>query len=47
VELAAPLAPTLFFAGEATSTNGHLATVHGAIETGWRAAEEVLNSRSR
>lgn len=40
--LAAPLAPMLFFAGEATSTNGHLATVHGAIETGWRAADEVL-----
>ncbi|MCB0210333.1 MAG: FAD-dependent oxidoreductase [Anaerolineae bacterium] len=41
-ELAAPLASTLFFAGEATSTNGHVATVHGAIETGWRAAAEVL-----
>lgn len=41
-ELAAPLPPALFFAGEATSTNGHLATVHGAIETGWRAAEEVM-----
>jgi monoamine oxidase len=44
-ELAAPLLPTLFFAGEATSTNGHLATVHGAIESGWRAAEELLGSR--
>lgn len=44
-ELAAPLAPTLFFAGEATATNGHLATVHGAIETGWRAAAELLAGR--
>ncbi len=41
-ELAAPLQNTLFFAGEATLTNGHLATVHGAIESGWRAAAEVL-----
>ena len=44
-ELAAPLLPTLFFAGEATNTNGHLATVHGALESGWRAAEELLESR--
>lgn len=40
-DLAAPLDSTLFFAGEATVTNGHVATVHGAIETGWRAAGEV------
>jgi len=40
--LAAPLAETLFFAGEATVTNGHLATVHGAIESGQRAAHELL-----
>ncbi|HRV91885.1 MAG TPA: NAD(P)/FAD-dependent oxidoreductase [Anaerolineae bacterium] len=44
-DLAAPLAPTLFFAGEATSTNGHVATVHGAVETGWRAAAELLAAR--
>jgi monoamine oxidase len=41
-ELAAPVADTLFFAGEATCTNGHPATVHGAIESGWRAADEIL-----
>lgn len=41
-ELAAPLGHTLFFAGEATLTNGHLATVHGAIESGWRAAGEAM-----
>ncbi len=40
--LAAPVAHTLFFAGEATCVNGHAATVHGAIESGWRAAEEIL-----
>jgi len=40
--LAAPLAETLYFAGEATVTNGHLATVHGAIESGYRAAAEIL-----
>jgi monoamine oxidase len=39
--LAAPLGP-LHFAGEATLTNGHIATVHGAIESGQRAADEVL-----
>jgi monoamine oxidase len=32
----------LHFAGEATLTNGHIATVHGAIESGRRAADEVL-----
>lgn len=39
---AAPLGGVLFFAGEATCTDGHLATVHGAIESGYRAADEVL-----
>lgn len=33
---------TLFFAGEATAMNGNYATVHGAIESGERAAKEVL-----
>jgi monoamine oxidase len=33
---------TLFFAGEATNTEGEEGTVHGALETGWRAAREVL-----
>ena len=44
--LAAPLVGTLFFAGEATLTNGHLATVHGALESGWRVADEVLMPHS-
>jgi monoamine oxidase len=40
--LAAPLEGRIFFAGEATDTAGHSGTVHGAMATGWRAAEEVL-----
>ncbi|MER3426971.1 MAG: FAD-dependent oxidoreductase [Pyrinomonas sp.] len=40
--LAQPVADTLFFAGEATNTAGHEATVHGALQTGQRAAEEVI-----
>jgi monoamine oxidase len=36
------VAQTLFFAGEATLTNGHAATVHGAVESGRRAADEIL-----
>jgi monoamine oxidase len=39
--LAAPLEETLFFAGEATE-NDHPATVHGALMSGWRAAEELI-----
>lgn len=40
--LAEPVAGTLFWAGEATNTDGHTGTVHGAIATGQRAAREVL-----
>ena len=40
--MAAPIATTLFFAGEATETNGHSATVHGAIASGRRAARQIL-----
>ncbi|QSQ18694.1 FAD-dependent oxidoreductase [Pyxidicoccus parkwayensis] len=40
--LAAPVDGTLFFAGEATNTEGEEGTVHGAIATGERAAREVL-----
>lgn len=39
-QLARPLASTLFFAGEATSRE-HNGTVHGAIASGYRAAQEV------
>jgi monoamine oxidase len=41
-ELAAPFENTLFFAGEATNFEGHHGTVHGAIASGYRAAEEIL-----
>ena len=40
--LAAPLAGTLFFAGEATDSKGEQGSVHGAIASGKRAAVEVL-----
>jgi monoamine oxidase len=40
--LAQPVEDTLFFAGEATNSDGHTATVHGAIASGQRAAREVL-----
>jgi monoamine oxidase len=41
-ELARPVQSTIFFAGEATSV-GHIGTVHGALESGQRAAQEILN----
>jgi monoamine oxidase len=44
-QLAAPVENTLFFAGEATDTLGYTGTVHGAIITGQRAADEVLKAR--
>lgn len=44
--LAAPIDDRIFFAGEATHTMGHYGTVHGAMETGYRAAFEVLKSIS-
>jgi monoamine oxidase len=40
--LAAPVADTLFFAGEATVTDAQTGTVFGALETGQRAAKEIL-----
>jgi flavin-dependent amine oxidoreductase len=43
-DLARPVERTLFFAGEATNSDGHHGTVHGAIATGRRAAREVLES---
>jgi monoamine oxidase len=40
--LARPIDNKLFFAGEATSI-GHIGTVHGAIQSGQRAAREILS----
>jgi monoamine oxidase len=45
-QLAQPLEDTLFFAGEATDTDGELGTVTGALQSGCRAAREVLNCSS-
>jgi len=42
--LAAALKDTLFFAGEATDTEGEAATVTGALQSGIRAAREVNES---
>ena len=38
-----PVEETLYFAGEATNAEGHCATVHGAMATGERAAQQILN----
>lgn len=46
-ELARPVEETLFFAGEATNTDGHNGTVHGAIATGVRAAQEIIEASRR
>lgn len=40
--LAQPEGSMLFFAGEATAYDTNPQTVHGAIESGWRAAAEIL-----
>lgn len=47
IALAQPIADTLFFAGEATDSDGNSGTMHGAIATGYRAAEELLRAERR
>jgi len=42
-ELSLPIDNKLYFAGEATA-KGHIGTVHGAIQSGQRAATEVLQA---
>ncbi len=42
--LSKPVEQTVFFAGEATNTEGHSGTVEGALTTGSRAARGVLQS---
>lgn len=42
--LASPVDETLFFAGEATDTTGNNGTVHGAIASGYRAANGILKT---
>lgn len=43
-KLSEPVASTLFFAGEHTDTTGHWGTVHAAIRSGLRAAQQVLDT---
>ena len=42
--LGAPVKGTLFFAGEATAKDAQMGTVFGALESGLRAAREILKS---
>jgi monoamine oxidase len=45
--LQVPLGDTLYFAGEATDTEGEAGTVAGALQSGLRAARELLQGESR
>lgn len=40
---AQPVGNKVFFAGEAMNTNGHHQTVFGAVETGYREVQNILN----
>jgi monoamine oxidase len=44
--LADPVEDTIFFAGEATDTRGCTGTVHGAFNSGLRAAKEIIDCLS-
>jgi monoamine oxidase len=41
-ELAKPVDETIYFGGEATELDGHSATVHGAIASGFRVARQII-----
>ncbi|MGI4758984.1 MAG: flavin monoamine oxidase family protein [Janthinobacterium lividum] len=43
-EMTKPAENTLFFAGEHTDTSGHWGTVHGALRSGLRAAQQVMEA---
>jgi monoamine oxidase len=45
--LAAPLERTLYFAGEATCGEGYNATMEGAVRSGQRAAQELLDEDAK
>jgi monoamine oxidase len=45
-QLSQPVANTLFFAGEHTDTTGSWGTVHAAIRSGLRAAQQILDLRA-
>ncbi|MGA9586363.1 MAG: NAD(P)/FAD-dependent oxidoreductase [Terracidiphilus sp.] len=42
LKMAVPVAQTLYFAGEHTDVTGHWGTVHAAMRSGIRAAQQVL-----
>ncbi len=42
VELSRPVRNTIWLAGEAADRLGRTGTVHGAVDSGWRAAAEIL-----
>ena len=46
-ELSVPVEATLFFAGEHTDISGHWGTVHGALRSGYRVAEQVLRTAEK
>ena len=46
VKLAKDIEGKIFFAGEATSYNGHNSTTHGAMESAERVVEEIISSLS-
>jgi monoamine oxidase len=45
VKLSRPIRDTIWFAGEAADRLGRTGTVHGAIDSGWRAAGQILRRR--
>jgi len=46
-QMTEPVAETLYFAGEHTDMTGHWGTVHAAMRSGLRAAEQILASGRR
>ena len=44
-KMSVPVNHTVYFAGEHTDTTGHWGTVHAALRSGLRAAEQVLNTK--
>ncbi len=45
--LSSPVENTLFFAGEHTDVTGHWGTVHGAVRSGLRAAQQILDADTK
>jgi monoamine oxidase len=46
-KLSRPVSDTLYFAGEHTDVTGHWGTVHGALGTGERAAQQILEAQAQ